>query len=128
MIAQAAQQTLVPSAACFHIGYGDQRLRTHPVSLTPNCPHSAFFPGGSSIRKLARTSGPAPIRLGDAGRMKSSSPRRGHSQVGPIQKKRPQCRNGNQSDSVKSKPKDWLPVVDTFRTLAVAPPIFELRA
>ena len=36
MIAQAAQQTLVPSAACFHIGYGDQRLRTHPVSLAPN--------------------------------------------------------------------------------------------
>jgi|HubBroStandDraft_1064217.scaffolds.fasta_scaffold29482_2 hypothetical protein len=36
MIAQAAQQTLVPSAACFHIGYGNQRLRTHNVSLTPN--------------------------------------------------------------------------------------------
>jgi len=43
MIAQAAQQTLVPSAACFHIGYGDQRLRTHPVSLTPSCRHSAYF-------------------------------------------------------------------------------------
>jgi len=37
MIAQAAQQTLVPSAACFNIGHGDQRLRTHPVSLSiPN--------------------------------------------------------------------------------------------
>ena len=36
MIAQAAQQTLVPSAACFHIGYSDQRLRTHSVSLAPN--------------------------------------------------------------------------------------------
>lgn len=30
MIARAAQQTLIPSAACFHIGYGDERLRTHP--------------------------------------------------------------------------------------------------
>lgn len=30
MIASAAQQTLVPSATCFHIGYGDERLRTHP--------------------------------------------------------------------------------------------------
>ncbi len=28
--APAAQQTLIPSAACFHIGHGDQRLRTHP--------------------------------------------------------------------------------------------------
>ena len=36
MIAPAAQQTLVPSAACFHVGYGDQRLRTHPVSLALN--------------------------------------------------------------------------------------------
>jgi hypothetical protein len=30
MIAAAAQQTLIPSATCFHIGYGDERLRTHP--------------------------------------------------------------------------------------------------
>ncbi len=29
MIAPAAEQTLIPSAACFHIGNGDQRLRTH---------------------------------------------------------------------------------------------------
>jgi hypothetical protein len=29
MIAPAAQQPLVPSAARFHIGYGDERLRTH---------------------------------------------------------------------------------------------------
>jgi hypothetical protein len=29
MIAPAAQQTLVPSATRFHIGYGDERLRTH---------------------------------------------------------------------------------------------------
>ena len=35
MIAPAAQQSLVPSAACFHIGHGDQRLRTHRVSLAP---------------------------------------------------------------------------------------------
>ena len=28
--APAAQQTLIPSATCFHIGYGDERLRTHP--------------------------------------------------------------------------------------------------
>jgi len=25
-----AEQTLIPSATCFHIGYGDERLRTHP--------------------------------------------------------------------------------------------------
>jgi hypothetical protein len=37
MIAQASQKALVPSAAGFHIGYSDQRLRTHSVSLsTPN--------------------------------------------------------------------------------------------
>jgi hypothetical protein len=30
MSAPAAQQPLVPSAARFHIGYGDERLRTHP--------------------------------------------------------------------------------------------------
>lgn len=30
MIAPAAQQTLIPSATCFHIGYGDERLRAHP--------------------------------------------------------------------------------------------------
>jgi hypothetical protein len=30
MIAPAAQQTLIPSAAGFDIGYGDERLRTHP--------------------------------------------------------------------------------------------------
>ena len=29
MIAPAAQQTLIPSATCFHIGYGDERLRAH---------------------------------------------------------------------------------------------------
>ena len=29
MIAPAAQQTLIPSATRFHIGYGDERLRTH---------------------------------------------------------------------------------------------------
>ena len=30
MLAPATQQTLIPSATCFHIGYGDERLRTHP--------------------------------------------------------------------------------------------------
>jgi hypothetical protein len=30
MITAAAKQTLVPFAACFHIGYSDERLRTHP--------------------------------------------------------------------------------------------------
>ncbi len=30
VIAPAAQQTLIPSATCFHIGYGDERLGTHP--------------------------------------------------------------------------------------------------
>lgn len=30
MIAPAAQQTLIPSATCFHIGYRDERLRPHP--------------------------------------------------------------------------------------------------
>jgi hypothetical protein len=34
---------------------------------------------------------PAPIRLGDAGRIKSSSPRRGDCQVEPIQEKRLKC-------------------------------------
>jgi hypothetical protein len=29
MATPAAQQTLIPSAACFYIGYGDERLRTH---------------------------------------------------------------------------------------------------
>ena len=29
MTALASQQTLIPPAACFHIGYRDQRLRTH---------------------------------------------------------------------------------------------------
>ena len=31
VIAPQAQQTLIPSAACFHIGYGDERLGTHPI-------------------------------------------------------------------------------------------------
>ena len=30
VIAPAAQQTLIPSATCFHIGYCHERLRTHP--------------------------------------------------------------------------------------------------
>ena len=30
VIASAAQQTLIPTATCFHIGYGDQWLRMHP--------------------------------------------------------------------------------------------------
>lgn len=34
MIAPAAQQTLVPSTAGFHIAYGDQGLRTHAVSVS----------------------------------------------------------------------------------------------
>jgi len=29
MIAPAAQETLIPAAACFHVGYGDEWLRTH---------------------------------------------------------------------------------------------------
>jgi hypothetical protein len=29
MVAPAAEQALVPPTACFHVGYGDQRLRTH---------------------------------------------------------------------------------------------------
>lgn len=29
VIALTAQQTLIPSTACFHIGYRDHRLRTH---------------------------------------------------------------------------------------------------
>jgi hypothetical protein len=33
MIAPAAKQTLVPPAACFHVGHGNQRLRTHFDSL-----------------------------------------------------------------------------------------------
>jgi hypothetical protein len=34
MIASAAEQTLIPSAACFHIRDGDQRLRTHLCSVS----------------------------------------------------------------------------------------------
>lgn len=33
MVAPAAEQTLIPPAARFHVGYRDQRLRTHFVSL-----------------------------------------------------------------------------------------------
>lgn len=29
MTALATQQTLIPTATCFHIGYGEKRLRTH---------------------------------------------------------------------------------------------------
>jgi hypothetical protein len=29
MTALATEQTLIPTATCFHIGYGDERLRTH---------------------------------------------------------------------------------------------------
>jgi len=29
MTALATQQALIPTATCFHIGYGDERLRTH---------------------------------------------------------------------------------------------------
>jgi len=29
MIAPAAQQSLIPPATCFHVGYGHERLRTH---------------------------------------------------------------------------------------------------
>jgi hypothetical protein len=41
--------------------------------------------------EVGTRSGPAPIRLGDADRIKSSSPRRGRCQAGPIQKKRLKC-------------------------------------
>jgi len=34
MTAPATQQTLIPSATRFHIGYGDERLRMHPISVT----------------------------------------------------------------------------------------------
>ena len=33
MIALAAEQALIPATACFHIGHGDQRLRTHSTSV-----------------------------------------------------------------------------------------------
>ena len=33
MIALAAQKTLIPTATCFHIGYGDEWLRTHAVRV-----------------------------------------------------------------------------------------------
>jgi hypothetical protein len=29
MVAPAAQETLIPSVTCFHVGYGDEALRTH---------------------------------------------------------------------------------------------------
>ena len=31
MVASAAQQSLIPAAACFHIANSDERLRTHAV-------------------------------------------------------------------------------------------------
>jgi hypothetical protein len=34
VVAPAAKQALVPVAARFHIGHGDQRLRTHLSSLS----------------------------------------------------------------------------------------------
>ena len=34
MIASAAEQALVPSAAGFHVGYCDQRLRAHLSRLS----------------------------------------------------------------------------------------------
>ena|SRR5947209_7597758 len=34
MITPAAEQTLIPPAARFHVGDGDQRLRTHPSSVS----------------------------------------------------------------------------------------------
>jgi hypothetical protein len=34
MIAPAAQEALIPSAACFHIGNGDERLRTHSINIS----------------------------------------------------------------------------------------------
>ncbi len=51
MIAPAAQQTLVPSAASFHIGNGDQRLRMHPVRITPNSLHRACIASGLFVGK-----------------------------------------------------------------------------
>jgi hypothetical protein len=44
VIAPAAQQTLVPSTACFHIAYGDQGLRSHAVSVSN--PTDSSLPGG----------------------------------------------------------------------------------
>jgi hypothetical protein len=49
MIAPAPEQTLVPSAACFHICYSDQRLRAHSSRVSiPRAPlhrgqHSTKF-------------------------------------------------------------------------------------
>jgi hypothetical protein len=48
MIAPAAEQTLVPSAARFHIGHGDQRLRTHSASLSFTLPRWRPASGDSS--------------------------------------------------------------------------------
>lgn len=36
MIAPAPKQSLIPPAACFHIGNSNQRLRTHLSSLSPS--------------------------------------------------------------------------------------------
>jgi hypothetical protein len=54
MIAPAVQETLVPSAACFDIGDGDQRLRTHPVSLAPNW-KAGGHPGSLFVSQNCRT-------------------------------------------------------------------------
>jgi hypothetical protein len=55
MIATAAEQMLVPSAARFHIGHGNQRLRTHSASLSIHTAAMAnyFEPFLSTRRRYA---------------------------------------------------------------------------
>jgi hypothetical protein len=56
MIAPAAEQTLVPSAAGFHIGHGDQRLRTHTASLSIHTAAMATYFGRFLSTRSAHSS------------------------------------------------------------------------
>lgn len=52
MSAAAAQEPLIPSAACLHIGYSNQRFGAHAMSVAPNIAELAKT--GASGRLLSR--------------------------------------------------------------------------
>jgi hypothetical protein len=67
VIALAAEQTLIPSAACFHIGNGNERLKAHPgqrITLTRfvlklwfACKHTFSANGSAFTTNSVRTVG-----------------------------------------------------------------------
>jgi hypothetical protein len=48
VIAAATEQTLIPSATCFHIGHGDQRLGTHTIKVS-TAATQCYFAGGVGV-------------------------------------------------------------------------------